>query len=431
MEKFIGGIVMKKKRSLVNDILILAVIAVVLFGVLQIKKIVEPVDYSKTLKIVDEKPSFIAFDRFQIVKNQATDLNGHAYVLPYQSQDNILFGMEGSFDTFDNDGEEVIRDYKKSTIRINMDTQETVELFSLGQDTLQNFIHEIDGEIYYSLSEFETVAIDPDEPLSEHFNYRLVESNLYKINKSGISEKIDLNIPQGYDITLENVIYAGNTDSSLYLLNYSNYRPTRQDRFFQILALKENDLRVVHETRCTIKDEEDHFVSLSECAGDSSIEVSNLIFMDDEHIMTEITQEGSKVNFYKEDVLTNTINLERKIKDLHCDKETESFIYSSNGTFQPKDKIYRYDINQNKEFELQDIPYSDEVQSRYIGGKIYYYEMNGDYISIYDIKKNTYYTKAIGLGDNYTLTISVHDKNIYIAYLKNDFVEYRVYTINN
>ena len=82
MEKFIGGIVMKMKRSLVNGILILAVIAVVLFGVLQIKNIVEPVDYSKTLKIVNEKLSFIAFDRFQIVKNQVTDLNSHAYVMP-------------------------------------------------------------------------------------------------------------------------------------------------------------------------------------------------------------------------------------------------------------------------------------------------------------------------------------------------------------
>lgn len=422
---------MQKKRSLINDILILIVIAVVLFGVLQIKKLVEPVDYSKTLKIVDEKPSFIAFDRFQIVKNQVRDSNGHGYVMPYQSQENILFGMEGFFDVSDNDGEEIIRDYKKSMIRINMDTDESVELFSFGQDTVQNYIHEIDGEIFYSLSEFETVAVDPDEPLSEHFNYQLVESNLYKINEAGISEKIDFNISDGYDITLENVIYAGNTDSSLYLLNYSNYRPNRQDRFFQILALKGNDLSVIHETRCIIKDEEDHFVSLSECAGDSSIEVSGLIFMNDEHIMTEITQAGSKVNFYKKDILTNTINLERKIKDLHYDKETESFIYSSNGTFQQKDKIYRYDIKQNKEFELLAIPYSDEVQSRYIDGKIYYYAMNGDYINIYDIKKNTYYTKAIELGDNYTPTISVHDKNIYVAYLKNDFVEYRVYTINN
>lgn len=419
---------MKKKRSLLTDVLVLVLIFAVAFGVLQAKKLFEPKDYKKSFEINDEEQYTVETNNSNVWMIESSVPGRESNLSPIEIVDNNMYVMHSEYEVIEHDDSAEYIDYGTTIYRLNMDTDEKAKLFSTSENTHVGFIREIDGETIYALTIYEEIEPLWDENFQQNITTQFKETKLYKIAEDGTSQPVNYTIKEGDSIDIKYVSSAGVGDNTLYFYNFHQWAYDSDEFKMQLLMLKDGEMSIVEENNCHYLYENGNMMDEMKCDESYKLDTYTSLFFDNEAILVDNNETGSRIRFVKDNNIEKTVHHERFVESMFYDKETQSLLYRSNNDNYDSPRMYRYDIKNEEEFELPELPLFEYYGDFYKEGNIYHWNDSTNYLGYYNFKKNTYYSKAIKM-DRYFHLNSVVDNKLYVSSWMDDAITYYVYEL--
>ncbi len=423
---------MKKKRSLLSDLLILSVIILVVLGVLEIKKHFEPVDYAKTFSLVGEQGKKLEVEKFggYTMGDTSDDSILDTFLYISDIGNNYLFFYKSVVDTDDSTGLNI----KELSINsYNMDDDSHEKIMDIERETIV-FVKQLDdGSNFLYKYDF---TINESEDLEDNETYKPIDHEdrvSFYIQLPGKEiEKLEINTEDDSSLVI-NYVNLLTDGRSIY---YYSREQTSKDTFkLSLVKLVGNKLTSLSSKTCTVIDNKDAFHSQIEC-DNGYITNSNSLYLSDQYIIDlETSDKISRIHFYNHDdsKLSKTITIDRKIERVYYDPKTESLLYVSNNNGFDMNRFYRYDIKTKEEFQLDSMPNlnAEKIVSSYSDGVLYFIKNYSNTLYAYDFKENTLYRQETNIKEDTSVYLSTYQEKVYLVSQEYNEIVYNIFNVKN